>query len=97
MIPIELILIILMPFVGTLIGASSAVFMGERVAARFQSTLLGFASGVMVAAAVWSLLIPAIDEAEAAGGVAWLPATVGFLAGVGFKKTLPRYSGLTVS
>ena len=76
MIPIELILIILMPFVGTLIGASSAVFMGERVAARFQSTLLGFASGVMVAAAVWWLLIPAIDEAEAAGGVAWLPATV---------------------
>ena len=84
----HLILIVLMPFVGTLIGASSAVVLGERVASRFQNTLLGFASGVMVAAAVWSLLIPAIDEAEAAGTVAWMPALVGFLAGIGFMLLL---------
>lgn len=88
MISTELLLIIMMPFVGTIIGASSAVVMGESVAARLQNTLLGFASGVMVAAAVWSLLIPAIEVAENAGGVAWVPALVGFLAGIGFMLLL---------
>ncbi|MBQ7856405.1 MAG: ZIP family metal transporter [Alistipes sp.] len=81
-------MIILMPFIGTLIGSSSAIFLGERVAARMQNTLLGFAAGVMVAASVWSLLIPSINEAEAQGIVAWVPALVGFMAGILFMLLL---------
>lgn len=87
-IPFEYIMILLMPFVGTMIGASSAIFLGESVAQRMQNTLLGFASGVMVAAAVWSLLIPAIDQAEVMGMVAWMPALVGFMGGMLFMLAL---------
>ena len=50
--------------------------------------LLGFASGVMIAASVWSLLIPAIEMAEEAGGIAWIPAAAGFLLGMGFLLIL---------
>ncbi|MDD3214005.1 MAG: ZIP family metal transporter, partial [Eubacteriales bacterium] len=53
-----------------------------------QKLLLGFASGVMIAASVWSLLIPAIEMAEASGRIAWIPAGVGFLAGIAFLLAL---------
>ena len=53
-----------------------------------QKSLLGFASGVMIAASVWSLLIPAIDMAEQKGGISWLPPAVGFLLGMGFLLML---------
>lgn len=55
---------------------------------RLQKLLLGFASGVMIAASVWSLLIPAIDMAEEKGGIAWIPAAGGFLLGMGFLLLL---------
>lgn len=84
----EILLIIMMPFVGTVIGSSSAIFLGERLAAKMQNTLLGFAAGVMVAASVWSLLIPAINEAEAQAVVAWVPALVGFIGGILFMLLL---------
>ena len=55
---------------------------------RLQKMLLGFASGVMIAASVWSLLIPAIDMSEQAGGISWMPPAVGFLFGMGFLLVL---------
>ncbi|MDO5111672.1 MAG: ZIP family metal transporter [Clostridia bacterium] len=76
------------PLLGTTLGAAMVFFMKGEMKAGLQKALLGFASGVMIAASVWSLLIPAIDMAEAAGGVAWLPAVAGFLLGMGFLLLL---------
>ena len=78
---------ILIPFAGTTLGAAMVFFMRKEMNERLQKVLLGFASGVMVAAAVWSLLIPAIELSEQ-GGVAWIPAAVGFLLGMGFLLLL---------
>jgi ZIP family zinc transporter len=75
---------VIIPFVGTALGASMVFFLKSEMKPLLQKTLLGFASGVMIAASVWSLLIPAIDMAEERGGIAWLPAVVGFLLGIGF-------------
>lgn len=77
-----------LPLLGTTLGAATVFVMREEMKPRLQKALLGFASGVMVAASVWSLLIPSIDMAEEAGGVAWLPAVVGFLLGMGFLLIL---------
>lgn len=79
---------IFIPFAGTVLGAGTAFFMRGGLQPRLQKLLLGFAAGVMIAAAVWSLLIPAIEMAEAGGGPAWLPAVAGFLAGAGFLLAL---------
>ena len=76
------------PFLGTTLGAAMVFFMKGEMKPRLQKALLGFASGVMMAASVWSLLIPAIDMAEQSGGVAWVPAVVGFLAGIAFLLVL---------
>lgn len=76
------------PLLGTTLGAAMVFFMKKEMGASLQKALLGFASGVMMAASVWSLLIPAIDMEAAAGGVAWLPAVIGFLAGIGFLLVL---------
>ena len=76
------------PFLGTTLGAGMVFFMKGEMSPRLQKLLLGFASGVMIAASVWSLLIPAISMAEAAGTVPWVPALVGFLAGIGFLLVL---------
>ena len=85
---------ILLPLAGTMLGSAFVFFMRRDIPDRLQKTLLGFASGVMVAASVWSLLIPSIDMAAAArpaaGGGLWtvMPAAVGFLAGMGFLLLL---------
>lgn len=76
------------PLLGTTFGAGMVFFLKDEMKPSLQKSLLGFASGVMIAASVWSLLIPAIDMAEEAGGIAWLPAVAGFLAGVGFLLIL---------
>ncbi len=76
---------LLLPFMGTVIGASFVFFMKRDMNALVQKALLGFASGVMIAASVWSLLIPAIEFDSAAEGVMRVvPAAVGFLCGMGF-------------
>ena len=72
---------------GTMLGASFVFFMKKDMSPRLQKSLLGFASGVMVAASVWSLLIPSI-EMRAESDWAVLPAAIGFLAGVGFLLLL---------
>ncbi len=74
------------PFLGTLLGASAVFLLKGEMPPAVQKCLLGFASGVMIAASVWSLLIPSIEMAEERGGAvpAWFPAAAGFLAGIGF-------------
>ena len=73
---------LLIPFLGTALGASFVLFMKREMPPLVQKVLLGFASGVMVAASVWSLIIPAIEMGE--GPSAVFPATVGLLAGFAF-------------
>ncbi len=79
---------ILIPFAGTALGSAMVFFMKKEMNERLQKLLLGFASGVMMAASVWSLLIPAIDMAEQKGGISWLPPAAGFLLGMGFLLLL---------
>ena len=73
---------LLLPFVGTSLGAAMVFFLREEIKPWLQKLLLGFASGVMIAASVWSLLIPSINMAADSGGVEWLPAVAGFLMGM---------------
>lgn len=84
--------ILIIPLCGTVLGSASALLLGEKTASKMQNTLLGFASGVMVAAAVWSLLIPAIEFTEQGGGIGWIPAAVGFLCGMGFMLLLDHFT-----
>ena len=77
-----------LPFLGTVLGAGTVLLLKREMGARLQKLLLGFAAGVMIAASVWSLLIPAIEMSEEAGGAAWIPAVVGFLLGMGFLLVL---------
>lgn len=80
--------IIGIPFLGTALGSAMVFFMRKEMNPKLEKLLLGFASGVMIAASVWSLLIPAIELAEEQGKAAWLPASAGFLLGMGFLLLL---------
>ena len=80
----EKILGLLIPFVGTTLGASCVLFMKNEMKPFVQKIFLGFAGGVMVAAAVWSLLIPALEMSEGMDKLAFIPAVAGFLLGMGF-------------
>ena len=75
---------LLIPLVGTVLGAGFVFFMRDTMPAWLQKVLLGFASGVMVAASVWSLLIPSMELSEDMGRMSVIPATVGFLLGMAF-------------
>ena len=75
---------LLIPLLGTMLGASFVFFMKRDMPERLQKALLGFASGVMVAASVWSLLLPSIEMADGEGAMQVIPAAVGFLLGMGF-------------
>lgn len=79
---------ILIPFLGTVLGSACVYLFKEDMNHKWKKFLLGFASGVMLAASIWSLLIPAINMSEKAHMIAWLPATIGFLIGVGFLLLL---------
>lgn len=81
-------MVLLVPFLGTALGAATVFFLKRRMNSRLEKLLLGFASGVMIAASVWSLLIPAIEMAQEQGGNAWLPAAAGFLLGMAFLLML---------
>ena len=82
--PIQVIYGLLLPFAGTTLGAAMVFFLKDEIPSWLQKLLLGFASGVMMAASVWSLLIPSIDMAAERGGLEWLPAVAGFLGGMFF-------------
>ena len=75
---------LMIPFIGTTLGAACVLFMKNELNPLIQKALLGFAAGVMVAASVWSLLIPAMDMSEHMGKFAFVPAAVGFVLGIGF-------------
>lgn len=84
----EVFLGLAIPFIGTTLGAAMVFLMKNKINNKIEKLLLGFASGVMIAASIWSLIIPAIDMAEEQGQIAWLPATVGFLLGICFLLIL---------
>lgn len=79
---------ILIPFLGTAIGAGCVFFMKKSLGDKVQRSLTGFAAGVMVAASIWSLIIPAIDRSAALGKLSFLPAAAGFWAGILFLLLL---------
>lgn len=79
---------ILIPFLGTSLGAACVFFMKKTMSISIQRALTGFAGGVMVAASVWSLLIPALDQSEAMGVWSFIPAAVGFWVGILFLLLL---------
>ena len=85
---IEVLRGIFIPFIGTSLGAACVFFMKKSMNSILQRALTGFAAGVMVAASVWSLLIPSIEMAKEQNIIAWLPATVGFILGIVFLLIL---------
>lgn len=86
-----LLIALLIPFAGTTLGSACVFFMKDKFPARIQNTLIGFAAGIMVAASVWSLLIPSINMGTTAyGKMAVIPALVGFLIGMGFLFLLDQ-------
>ena len=80
--------ILLLPFLGTALGAAMVFLLRGKMSDLLRKLLLGFASGVMVAASVWSLLIPSLEMAAENGGITWLPAAVGFVLGILFLLLL---------
>lgn len=79
---------ILIPFLGTALGSACVFFMREALSDRIQRMLTGFAAGVMVAASIWSLLIPAIEQSSGMGRLSFLPAVIGFWMGILFLLLL---------
>ncbi len=86
----EIVLGLLLPFIGTTLGAGTIFLMKDQIKTGIQKAMLGFASGVMVAASVWSLLIPAMNMSEDMGKFAFFPAAVGFLLGIAFLLALDK-------
>lgn len=81
---------ILIPFLGTMLGSACVLFMKNRLNIMLQRALTGFAAGVMVAASIWSLLIPAMEQSRAWGQWAFVPAAAGFWIGILFLLVLDR-------
>lgn len=81
---------IMIPFLGTALGSASVLFMKNKMNPLLQRALTGFAAGVMVAASIWSLLIPAMERSEFMGHLAFLPAVIGFWIGILFLLILDR-------
>lgn len=79
---------LLIPFLGTALGSACVLFMKKELNPLIQHALIGFAAGVMVAASVWSLLIPSIDQAAAMGKLSFIPAAAGFCLGILFLLLL---------
>ncbi|MBP8969467.1 MAG: ZIP family metal transporter [Lachnospiraceae bacterium] len=84
----DVLLGLLIPFVGTALGAGCVFFMKKEMGPKLQKSLTGFASGVMVAASIWSLIIPAMDLTENMGKLSFLPAVIGFWLGILFLLLL---------
>ena len=79
---------LMIPFIGTSAGAACVYFLKKELGASLQRGLNGFAAGVMVAASIWSLLIPAMEQSAALGRSAFLPALIGYWLGIGFLLAL---------
>lgn len=89
--PTQAVSTILLPFLGTSIGAGLVFFMKSGLNQRLQRILTGFASGVMVAASIWSLIIPAINQSDHMGKLAFLPAFIGVWVGFLFLLLLDHF------
>lgn len=87
---IDILYACLIPFLGTSLGAACVFLLRNQISDRLQKALLGFAAGVMVAASVWSLLIPAMEQSEYLGKLSFFPAAVGLLLGMGFLLFLDQ-------
>lgn len=81
---------VLIPFIGTALGAGCVFLLRGAMPEKLQKAMLGFASGVMIAASVWSLLIPAMNMSEGMGKMAFVPAAVGFLLGILFLLVMDK-------
>ena len=81
---------LMIPLIGTTAGSACVFFLKGKIRPSLQKALLGFASGVMIAASVWSLLMPSIEMSQNMGGLAFLPAAAGVLVGVFFLLILDR-------
>lgn len=88
---VQILSAILLPFLGTTIGAAFVFFMKGEMSRRLQRSLMGFASGVMVAASIWSLIIPAMEQSEHMGKLAFLPAFIGVWGGFLFLLLLDHF------
>ena len=84
----EIAIVIILPFIGTVLGASLVFILKNKINDLLQKVLLGFAAGVMIAASIWSLIIPAIEHSSHMGIWSFIPAAVGFLLGIGFLLLL---------
>lgn len=86
---------ILIPFLGTSLGSVFVFFMRKKMNEKFQKLTIGFAAGVMIAASVWSLIMPSIEMAQNQGIISWIPATIGLILGVVFliiiNKTAKKF------
>ncbi|MBR4609753.1 MAG: ZIP family metal transporter, partial [Erysipelotrichaceae bacterium] len=79
---------LLIPFAGTTLGSACVFFMKNALSQKVERALSGFAAGVMVAASIWSLIVPAMEQCEPMGRLAFLPAFIGFWIGVLFLLVL---------
>lgn len=86
----EILIGVLLPFAGTTMGAACVLFMRQQLSGMVQRILTGFAAGVMVAASIWSLILPAMEQAAAMEQFAFVPAVVGFWLGILFLLILDR-------
>lgn len=86
----EILQCLLIPFCGTAVGSASVFLMKNQVPFTIQRILTGFAAGVMTAASVWSLLIPAMEQSSDMGRLSFIPAAVGFLVGIFFLLSLDK-------
>jgi len=77
----KVLLVILIPFIGTSLGSALVFFMKNKLNKATHKLLLGFAAGVMIAASIWSLILPALEQGSITGPVSWLPAAIGVLLG----------------
>ena len=88
----EILLGVMIPFIGTTLGAACVYIMRNELKDKVQKGLSGFAAGVMVAASIWSLLMPAMDMVgDKLARMAWIPAAVGFLVGIAFLLFLDSF------
>ncbi|MBQ4396140.1 MAG: ZIP family metal transporter [Clostridia bacterium] len=92
---VSLCLGLMIPFAGTALGALTVFFLRDGLQKRTEAFLLGLAAGVMTAASVWSLLLPSIELSRQQGYIAWLPPSLGFLAGVAGLLLLDRLPSLS--
>lgn len=79
---------LILPFLGTMLGAFMVFFLKDKVNEKIQKILIGFAAGVMIAASIWSLIIPSIEQSSNLGKLSFIPAAVGFIIGILFLLLL---------